>query len=161
MKISAQEEYGLRCLVQVARQPGGASLSLRQIAEAEGISHAYAGKLLWILSHAGLVKATRGAKGGYTLARPSTEITLSEVIKVLDQDDIDAHCSHYPGDLAACIHTGDCTIKPVVEGLNNLVHTVLSNITLAQLMGGQTSGLERLTQISPARAARAPQQGAV
>src|SRR4051812_41789661 len=106
MKISAQEEYGLRCLVLLARQADGASLSLRQIAKGEGISTAYAGKLLWVLNHAGLVKATRGSKGGYTLARPATEINLSEVIRVLDQDSVDTHCQHYPGELSECIHTG-------------------------------------------------------
>ena len=48
MKISAQEEYGLRCLVQLATLPAGDSLTLPQIAEREGISTANAGKLMWL-----------------------------------------------------------------------------------------------------------------
>jgi len=83
MKISAQEEYGLRCLLQLAYLNAGESLTLSQIAEREGISVAHAGKLLWILNKARLVHSTRGTKGGYQLARPAADIHLSEVIKVL------------------------------------------------------------------------------
>src|SRR5215207_3929734 len=88
MKVSAQEEYGLRCLLQLAQLGEGEYLSLAQIAEREGISAANAGKLLWILSKANLVSSIRGTKGGYRLARPSSEIHLSEIIKVLDEEDV-------------------------------------------------------------------------
>jgi Rrf2 family protein len=73
MKISAQEEYGLRCLVQLANLREGESLTLNQIAEREGISQANAGKLMWLLNKAGFVQAMRGTKGGYTLARRRTK----------------------------------------------------------------------------------------
>ena len=155
MKISAQEEYGLRCLLQLARPGAGGALSLRQIAESEGISQAYAGKLLWILGQAGLVKSVRGAKGGYVLARPAAEIMLSEVIKVLDGHGVESHCNHFAGDLEACVHHSDCTIKPVVVGLSALVHDVLSRISLGQLQSGSVAGLTHLTHIRPARAPRA------
>ncbi len=66
MKISAHEEYGLRCLVQLARaEVDGESLTLNQIADREGLSVANAGKLMWILVKAGLVQSQRGANGGY------------------------------------------------------------------------------------------------
>jgi Rrf2 family protein len=145
MRISAQEEYGLRCLLQVAGSTG--TRTLKQIAEGEGISTAYAGKLLWILGHAGLVKSVRGPKGGYTLGRPASEIRLSDVIKVFDEDDVDQHCSHFAGDLAVCVHTGDCTIMPVVHGLHSIVHDVLSKISLEQLMTGEAAAMAQLTQI--------------
>ena len=77
MKISAQEEYGLRCLVQLATLPDGDSLTLPQIADREGISTANAGKLMWLLNKAGFVHSTRGTKGGYCLARPAGEVRLS------------------------------------------------------------------------------------
>jgi Rrf2 family protein len=85
MKISAQEEYGLRCLLQLAFLENGESLTLPQIADREGISTANAGKLLWILNKAGFVQATRGTKGGYSLSRPANEIYLNQVIKVLEE----------------------------------------------------------------------------
>ena len=62
MKISAQEEYGLRCLLQLASLGEGEFLTLAQMAEREGISVANAGKLLWILNKAGLVNSIRGAR---------------------------------------------------------------------------------------------------
>ena len=147
MKISAQEEYGLRCLAQLARTDG--ARSLREVAESEGISTAYAGKLLWILGHAGLVKSVRGPKGGYALAMPPSEIFLSDVIKVLDEDSIDHFCQHFSGDQEVCVHTDDCTIMPVVQGLHTLVRDVLSRISLAQLVSGEAVGMTTLTSIRP------------
>ncbi len=135
MKISAQEEYGLRCLVQLANLNESESLTLPQIAEREGISVANAGKLMWLLNKAGFVSATRGTKGGYSLSRNANEIYLNEVIKVLEQDEIGGHCDSYTGVLDSCIHKGDCGIRSVFVGLHEVVQHALSQITLAQLVG--------------------------
>ena len=137
MKISAQEEYGLRCLVQLANLGQGQSLTLPQIASREGISTANAGKLMWLLNKAGFLLSTRGTKGGYLLARPASEIRLSEVIKVLDADIADKHCESYTGVLEICIHKGDCGIRPVIVGLHAIVENALSRITLSQLVGDE------------------------
>ena len=140
MKISAQEEYGLRCLLQLAHAAKrGESLTLSQIAELEGISVANAGKLLWILNKAGLVQSLRGTKGGYHLARPATEIRLSEIIKVLEDDAVASHCKSHSGVLDVCVHTGDCGIRPVIIGLHEIVQRALSEITLAQLIGTEAN----------------------
>lgn len=147
MKISAQEEYGLRCLVQLATLGAGESLTLNQIAEREGVSQANAGKLMWLLNKAGFVQAMRGTKGGYTLARPSGEIYLNEVIKILDADEINNHCEGYKGILDMCIHKGDCGIRPVIVGLHQIVNEALSNITLAQLVGEERKVKETFQQI--------------
>ncbi len=146
MKISAQEEYGLRCLVQLATLKEGETLTLPQIAEREGISQANAGKLMWLLNKSGFVKATRGTKGGYSLSRPSKEIYLSEVIKVLDGE-ISGHCDSYTGVKDSCVHTGDCGIRPVIVGLHEIVQNALSNITLAQLVGSEKKVDERFHRI--------------
>ncbi|MEZ5344798.1 MAG: Rrf2 family transcriptional regulator [Pyrinomonadaceae bacterium] len=147
MKISAQEEYGLRCLVQLAALKDDETLTLPQIAEREGISQANAGKLMWMLSKANFVNATRGTKGGYSLARPSKDIFLSEVIKVLDADEIESHCEGYAGVKESCVHTGDCGIRPVIVGLHEIVHNALSQITLAQLVGTEKKVDERFHRI--------------
>ena len=135
MKVSAQEEYGLRCLLQLAYLGEGEFLTLAQIADREGISVANAGKLLWIMNKAGLVTSIRGTKGGYRLARPASEIRLSEVIKVLDDEGVKSHCESYAGVLEHCVHTGDCGIRPVIVGLHEAVQRALAAITLAQLVG--------------------------
>jgi len=139
MKISAQEEYGLRCLVQLANLQGGESLTLPQIAELEGISTANAGKLMWLLNKAGFVNSTRGTKGGYYLSRPAGEIRLNEIIKVLDEEVLSAHCDSFTGVMDKCVHTGDCGIRPVIVGLHEIVENALSKITLAQLVGSESS----------------------
>ena len=138
MKISAQEEYGLRCLVQLANLPAGDSLTLPQIAEREGISTANAGKLMWLLNKAGFVQSTRGTKGGYFLSRPAIDIRLNEIIKVLDEDVMTKHCDNYTGVLDSCVHNGDCGIRPVIVGLHEIVENALSRITLAQLVGSES-----------------------
>ena len=137
MKISAQEEYGLRCLVQLANLKQGESLTLPQIAEREGISTANAGKLMWLLNKAGFVSSTRGTKGGYFLARPAEDIYLNEIIKVLDEDVLSAHCGSYTGVLDSCVHKGDCGIRPVIVGLHEIVQSALAKITLASLVGNE------------------------
>ncbi len=148
MKISAQEEYGLRCLVQLARaEVDGESLTLAQIAEREGLSVANAGKLMWIFNKAGLVQSQRGTKGGYSLARPAGEIRLNEVIRILDEDTVDHFCKTHAGVLDVCIHTSDCGIRPVIVGLHEIVQNALSEITLAQLVGSEAKVDAMLHQI--------------
>jgi Rrf2 family iron-sulfur cluster assembly transcriptional regulator len=140
MKISAQEEYGLRCLLQLARADRqGDSLTLSQIAGLEGISVANAGKLMWILNKAGLVQSQRGTKGGYRLARPASEVHLNEVISVLEDVSVKTHCKSYAGVLDSCVHTGDCGIRPVIVELHQIVDNALSEITLSQLLGTEAN----------------------
>ncbi|HEY6803580.1 MAG TPA: Rrf2 family transcriptional regulator [Pyrinomonadaceae bacterium] len=148
MKLSAQEEYGLRCLLQLARaEKSGEYLTLSQIAGQEGISSANAGKLMWILSKAGLVVSTRGTKGGYLLARPAAEIRLNQVIRVLEGEPTESHCKSYAGVLDACIHTGDCGIRPVIIELHQIVDNALADITLSQLLGSEANVDASLHQI--------------
>jgi Rrf2 family protein len=140
MKISAQEEYGLRCLLQLARADAqGESLTLTQIAGLEGISVANAGKLMWILNKAGLVQSQRGTKGGYRLSRPASEVRLNEVISVLNDESVETHCKSYAGVLDSCVHTGDCGIRPVIVELHQIVDNALSEITLSQLLGTEAN----------------------
>ena len=148
MKISAQEEYGLRCLLQLARaETIGESLTLGQVARREGISTANAGKLMWIRSKAGLVQSTRGIKGGYSLSRPASEIHLNQVIRVLEGEPAESHCKSYAGVLDACVHTGDCGIRPVIIELHQIVDNALADITLSQLLGTEKNVDAALHQI--------------
>jgi Rrf2 family protein len=148
MKLSAQEEYGLRCLLQLAKaQMEDVSLTLSQIAGQEGISSANAGKLMWILTKAGLVHSTRGTKGGYVLARRAADIRLNQVIRVLEGEPAESHCKSYAGVLEACIHTGDCGIRPVIVELHQIVDNALAEITLSQLLGTEANVDAALHQI--------------
>lgn len=157
MKLSAQEEYGLRCLLQLANaQRNGESLTLSQIASQEGISSANAGKLMWILTKAGLVQSTRGIKGGYTLARPATDIRLNQVIRVLEGEPAESHCKSYAGVLDVCVHTGDCGIRPVIIELHQIVDNALAEITLSQLLGTEANVDAILHQIQGVKSRTGP-----
>ena len=151
MKVSAREEYGLRCLLQLAGLGEGEFLTLAQIAGREGISQANAGKVMWLLNKAGLVSSIRGTKGGYRLARPASEIRLSEIIKVLDEGEVDGHCKTYPGVLDSCVHTGDCGIRSVIVNVHEVVERALSAVTLAQLVGPEQKVDNVLHQIQGLR----------
>ena len=133
----------------------GESLTLGQIATLEGISVANAGKLMWILSKAGLVQSQRGTRGGFHLARPASEIRLNQVISVLDGKlegkRADSHCKSYTGVLESCVHTGDCGIRPVILELHQIVDNALSEITLSQLLGTEAKVDEALHSIQGIR----------
>src|SRR5207244_13172451 len=102
---------------------------------------------MWVLVKAGLVQSQRGANGGYTLARPASDIRLSEVIRILDEDTVDQFCKTHAGVLDACIHTSDCGIRPVIVGLHEIVQNALSEITMAELLGSEENVDARLPQV--------------
>src|SRR5437763_12591725 len=99
MKITSQEEYGLRCLIRLARADDGRSLTIPEIAVAEGLSGPYVAKLLAVLRQAGLLDSVRGRSGGYRLSRPSAEITLGTVLRVLGEPLFEepAYCQQHAG----------------------------------------------------------------
>ncbi len=82
-----------------------------------------------------------------TLARPASEIHLNQVIRVLDGERVDSHCKSYAGVLDACVHTGDCGIRPVIVELHQIVDNALSEITLSQLLGTEANVDATLHQI--------------
>lgn len=136
MKISAKEEYGLRCMLQLASR-GGAShvVTVREIAEHEGISTAYVGKLLWTLSRAGLTESVRGVEGGYKLSRPPEEISLGEIVRALsDMPDKTRFCFQPPGAEASCAHMPNCTLQPLWSRIMRHVQQVLDETPLAELV---------------------------
>ncbi len=136
MKISAQEEYGVRCLLQLGRRGDGASLTIPEISRAEGISSHYAAKLLRVLRKGGLIKSVRGQSGGYTLAKPLDQITVAEAMAVLGGRLYDPEfCdSHGGGGEMVCAHTTACSIRSLWHSLQRAVDQVLGKTTLADLL---------------------------
>lgn len=140
MKISALEEYGLRCLVQLARagaQPGGGTtLSARQVSEREGLTMEYASQILAALRHAGLVASVRGVRGGFRLARPATEITVGELFRALDGPLADNLCDSYTGNRDVCAHATGCTVRPVWSELQRRIYGFLDGVSVADVAAG-------------------------
>ena len=149
MKITAQEEYGLRCLLQLARAPQGQLVSVKEIASKEGISSAYAEKLLRILSRSGLVHSVRGLRGGYMLNRPPTQTTLGEVIRALGTMESTNHiCTVFTGNQESCVHFSDCGIRSIWSGLTNYIQSFLDQTTLASLLENEYTVSAQLAQRS-------------
>jgi Rrf2 family protein len=149
MKISAQEEYGLRCLVRLAQAEGGHSLTIPEIAAAEGLSVPYVGKLLAVLRQAELIESVRGRSGGYRLAASPAEISLGTVLLALGEPLFDepGYCQRHAGSEASgiCVHHGSCTLRALWHTLEHWMRRALDQITLADLLQneGQLSDLLR------------------
>ena len=145
MHLLAQEEYGLRCLLQVARHQGSRPLTIAEVAQAEGLSPEYTAKLMRALRKGQLVVSTRGAGGGYRLARPAREITPWQVMRVLGGSFFDdGFCEGHPGLLRDCVHTADCAVRSLWRKLESTVRELLESITLEDLQGQEQPMLLRL-----------------
>jgi Rrf2 family protein len=150
MKITAQEEYGLRCILQLASHTSGEPLAVSEIARREGLSVAYAEKLLRILARARLVRSQRGTKGGYELTRSSDAITLGDVARALGGiQSWEQICQRHPGNQNECVHTDNCTIQPVWQGITNLIFDVMDDISLSQMLNGGKIGPDVFTSRLP------------
>ena len=133
MKISALEEFGLRCLLRVAKAEN--PLAASAISAQEGISIPYVQKLLRRLVSANLVIAQRGSKGGFQLAKPADTISVGEVIRALGSDtDVDSICEKNVGNFEHCCHSTQCTIKPIWTHVFRLVIHTLDNLPLSVLL---------------------------
>ena len=154
MKISSQEEYGLRCLMRIAREDDGQSLTIPEIAAAEGLSHPYVAKLLSVLRQAGLIDSVRGRSGGYRLADAPENISLGRVLQELGEPLFDepGYCQRHAGTEGdVCVHLGECSLKALWSTLEQWMSHTLSRVTLADLL--QDAG--QITELLRARLAEA------
>ena len=132
MKLTAHEEYGFRCLVQIGRR---GPVTIPEISEAEGISQAYAAKLLRTLRQSGFIASARGKEGGYSLARPAERIVVGEVLAALGGKMFDkAFCDTHAGQAHVCAHTSDCSIRTLWRRVQVALDEVLGKTTLQDLL---------------------------
>ena len=139
MKITAQEEYGLRCLLRLARvEADQPPLTIPEIAADEKLSIPNVAKLLSVLRQAGLIESVRGRTGGYRLARPPADVRLGAVMLALGEPLFDgaAYCERHagPDTDGPCVHRGDCTIRVLWGTLEGWIRRTLNQITLADLL---------------------------
>ena len=153
MQLLAQEEYGLRCLLELARH-GASPRTIHEIAAAEGLSPDYAAKLLRELRRGGLVASTRGAAGGYRLARrpptPSRPGTPSSVLGGALFPE--GFCECHPGRAERCVRSKDCALRAIWRAADDAVRAVLSRVTLADLVTSEAAMCARLRLVAHLRA---------
>jgi Rrf2 family protein len=135
MKLSSHEEYGLRCLLQVARQGANGSTSIPEISRKEGISMAYVAKLMRILRQGGFVRAARGKAGGYTLAVPPERICVGDALTILGgRIYADDFCNRHSGTETSCTHSTDCSIRSLWRAVQTAVDSILRTTTIGDLL---------------------------
>jgi Rrf2 family protein len=155
MKITSQEEYGLRCLLRLAGAGDGQSLTIPEIALAEGLSAPYVAKLLSILRQGGLIESVRGRSGGYRLAGAPADVSLGRILMVLGEPLFDdpGYCQRHAGTETGgnCVHHGGCTLRALWQTLEQWMRHTLDQITLADLLQSD----HRLNDLLRARLAEA------
>ena len=145
MKFSAQEEYGLRCLIRIAKlEHLKKGLTIPEISQSEGISQHNVAKILRLLRLGGFLDSERGQSGGYTLARPAKEISINEVLYSLGGRLYDeSFCESHSGIADICTNSIDCSVRSVWKMIQRAVDDVVSNLTLHDLLGAETSIIEK------------------
>src|ERR1700754_4848910 len=141
MKITAQEEYGIRILIRIAKcGDEKTGLSIPQISETEGLTPHYVAKLTRQLRLGGFVKSTPGQKGGYVLSRPTSEININQVLKTLGAELFDKEfCATHIGALNLCTNSVDCSARSLWKIVQFTLDQVLDKMTLADLCGREES----------------------
>lgn len=137
MKISTRGEYGLRALMELGMEPGRA-LSLRDIAARQRISLDYLEQIVPALKSAGLVRAKRGAQGGYLLAREAGDITVFDALLALEGPLDPMSClSTGTSESSNCLASNSCAVQEVWREMKDAVEIVLRRITLAEMIERQ------------------------
>jgi Rrf2 family iron-sulfur cluster assembly transcriptional regulator len=147
MKISAQEEYGLRCLLRLSMAERQ-TLTLPEIASLEGLSVPYVAKLMGVLRDARLIDSVRGRSGGYRLAKAPEDIGLGSLLLVLGEPLFDEpnYCERHAGSApdGTCVHHGACSLRALWQTLEKWMRGTLNQITLADLVQNEGSITEML-----------------
>jgi Rrf2 family protein len=138
MKFSAQEEYGMRLLLRIAKSDSPTGLTIPEISELEGISASNAGKILRILRLAGFIESARGQTGGYKLSMQADQIIVGDVMTQLGGKLYESgFCDLHAGVENICTNSIDCSIRSLWKTIQTMLDGVLSKITLQDLLGNE------------------------
>ncbi|MGH3089857.1 MAG: RrF2 family transcriptional regulator [Rubrobacteraceae bacterium] len=136
MQVSAKVDYALRAMAELAVEDGESSGTMRgaAISEAQGIPKKFLENILHDLRRAGLVRARRGAGGGYQLSRPPEEITLADVIRAVEGPLANVR-GDWPEDVS---YVGAAeSLKEVWIAVRASLRSVLETVTLSDLVRGE------------------------
>ena len=148
MKITSQEEYGLRVLIRIAGCQSPTGMSIPQLSEAEGLSSHYVAKLTRLLRMAGFINSTPGTKGGYILARPAIEVNINDVLKALGGALFsEEFCFSHSGGLTLCTNSVDCTARSLWQMIQYTVDQLLNQVTLHHLISHEEESARLLESI--------------
>jgi Rrf2 family protein len=131
MKLSTRSRYGIRLLFELALNYEKGLVLLKDISHRQDISEKYLGQLIIPLKSAGLVQSSRGAHGGYFLAKHPAKISLYDVVNILEGSTSVVDCV---SDITACDRIEKCPTRGVWETLDKTIREYLSSINLEDLV---------------------------
>ncbi|MEX2181818.1 MAG: Rrf2 family transcriptional regulator [Gemmatimonadaceae bacterium] len=144
MRITTWAEYGVICALHLAKRTEEGPVTGRDIAARERLPGDYVEQILLRLRRAGIVQSTRGAKGGYALARTAEEISVREIITAAELVTFDLHCETHPLTEERCAQSCDCSIRPVWVMLQKRIDEVLEEVRLSDLLGKESAVRQRV-----------------
>jgi Rrf2 family transcriptional regulator, cysteine metabolism repressor len=131
MKISTKGRYGTRAMIDIGENHDKGPVSLRELADRQGLSMKYMEQIIPALKAAGLVHSTRGARGGYVLAKPPRDISLEEIIQALEGPWSLVDCLE---DKNICPRSDECVTYDIWNHLHEAIHRVLQSTTLEDMI---------------------------
>jgi len=134
MKLSTKGRYGARLMLDIALHHGEGPVLLKDVAEREEISEKYLGHLISPLKAVGLINSSRGAHGGYILAKAPKDITLEEVIRAVEGNLALVECITAPG---ICNRVSFCVTRDIWETMSEKMMEVLRSTTLQDMVNQQ------------------------
>lgn len=134
MRITTLAEYGVICALHLARRVAEGPITGREIADVEQLPPDYVEQILLRLRRAGLIRSTRGARGGYMLARDAESISIRDVIAASETTTFDLHCVSHPVGEERCSSSHNCSIRPVWMLLQRKIDDVLDSVRLSDLL---------------------------
>lgn len=133
MRISRKAEYALRALVAIARQPK--SWRIEELSARENIPIKFLEQILLSLRHAGLLTSKRGVGGGYALLRPAAEISVGEVIRVLDGPLAPVPCAaERPNEKCTCPDPRTCVVRLLMTEVRRDLGAMLDARTIGDML---------------------------
>ncbi len=133
MQVSTRGRYGLRAMVDMALHATQGPMALRVIAERQGISESYLEQVFTSLRKSGLVRASRGAQGGYELSRPPNEITVGQILRSLEGSIAPVYCVDEQSSGTGCEREKSCITRSFWEELRDKINEFIDGVTLQDL----------------------------
>ena len=132
MRLTHLADYAVVLMTAAARRDSGARLSATELAQETGVPLPTAQKLMGLLAGAGLLNSSRGAGGGFTLARPPKEISLADIVEAVEGPIAMTVCSSHEG-VSDCALDAHCRVKPHMGVVGNAVRGALGAVSLDEL----------------------------
>ncbi len=134
MKISTKGRYAIRMMIDIAKNSGGGNVSLKDVADRQGISLKYLEQIVTVLSRSGLLRSQRGAQGGYRLIREPDKYTVGEILRITEGSMAPVACLE--DEINICPRAGSCSTIALWTGLYKTISEYLDSVTIADLMRG-------------------------